>query len=202
MKNLIKEYDLMLAGTQYENKFDNAEGSRAGSKLELIIEENNPIDPLAVAVRFQGLDIGYVPRSENIEIAYYLSLPEHFKVDCRLKKKKDDNFNYEMIVVNIYVYAIVLNYDDFSYDLFDEQFPDYDEIVLKNIQSKKISESGSKQKSDDFIDNESTVLKGMTGAERKALKEIERKKEQEGCMKFIVIFIIIALAIWYLSLVI
>ncbi|HAD79023.1 MAG TPA: hypothetical protein DCF99_05965 [Flavobacteriaceae bacterium] len=191
MKNLIEEDDLMLAGTQYENRFYNAEGSRTGSKLELEIEENNLIDPLAVMVQFQGADIGYVPRSENIEIAYYLNLPEQFKVECRLKKKKDDEYNYEMIVVNIYVYAIVSNYEVFSYDLFDEQFPNYDEIVSRNIQSKKISESGSKQKSDDFIDNENTVLKGMTSVERKALKEKERKKEQEGCLKFLAIAIIL-----------
>lgn len=59
-------------------------------------------------------------------------------------------------------------------------------------------ESGSKQKSDEFIDNLNLPKnEGLTGAERKLQKEIEKKKEQEGCMKFLVI-VVILLAIYFI----
>lgn len=195
MKNLIKEYDLMLAGTQYENKFDNSECSRAGSKLELIIEENNPIDPLAVAVKFQGLDIGYVPRSENLEVAYYLSFPDKFTVDCRLKKRKNDEYSYEMIVVNIYIYAIAEDYQIFSYDIFDEWFPNYDKIVKENSDRIRISEQEKRNLSDNLINNNTAQsFPNLSPEEIKLRKEISRKENIKGCKKAIIILFVIFIA--------
>ncbi len=43
-----------------------------GVSLGLVREANNPYDPRAVRIEYDGLKIGYVPRVENSTIAYLL----------------------------------------------------------------------------------------------------------------------------------
>jgi len=45
---------------------------RVGDRLELEREPGNPHDPNAVAVRWRGRKLGYVPRQENAALAWGL----------------------------------------------------------------------------------------------------------------------------------
>ncbi|MDR7695101.1 hypothetical protein D1000_07100 [Riemerella anatipestifer] len=144
MKKIIEKYDLMLSGVQYLDKFnnsryDNAEGSRAGTIFELHHEKDNLYDPLAIMVLHKGKDIGYIPKDENLEIAYYLSHPEQFVVECRQKKKNIRN-DFEMIVVFVSVFAITDDYTPFSFEVFDEEFPNYDADVEALARKRRMLE--------------------------------------------------------------
>lgn len=161
MKNIIKTFDLVLAGTSYKdkfgnNKYDNAEGSRAGSVFSLELEPDNIVDPLAIMVKFKNNEIGYIPKDENLEIAYYLKYPEFFEIECRQKKKIDNDRYIEMIIVIIKVYSKVNDYIPFSYELFDIEFPNYDNEVQErknevhknsklNIQEENIDKKSMKK---------------------------------------------------------
>lgn len=179
-KVLIEEYDLMVAGTQYLDKYGNsrylnAEGSRKGTIFELFLEMDNEYDPLAIMVLHKGKHIGYIPRDENLEIAYYLSHPEQFIVECRQERKKDNSRYYEMIIVIIKVFAITENYQPFTFEIFDEEFPNYDEDVENLTKIRKENERKLQEI-------------------KKIEQEEKEKKEQEamrGCLLYIVIGIII-----------
>lgn len=187
MEKVIEEYDLMLAGTQYDNRYYNSEGSRKGSKFDLEIEPDNPVDPLAILVKYNAKNIGYVPKDENLEIAYYLSHPEWFLVDCRQKKKIDNDRNYETIVVIIYIYAVSENYEPFSFEKFDEEFPNYDEDVEK---LKRKIEFEKKQK--EQISLEQTKKRLET-------EKAQKERDERGCFTFyFIIFIIIILFVIFM----
>ncbi|GIM55757.1 hypothetical protein CAPN006_01510 [Capnocytophaga canimorsus] len=178
-QRLIEEYDLILAGTQYLDKdnnsrYYNAEGSRAGTSFELRHEDDNLYDPLAIIVLHKGKEIGYIPKDENLEIAYYLYHPEQFVVECK-QKKKQIRRDYEMIVVIVKVFAIVENYRPFSFEVFDEVFADYDENVNKLAQKRK------------EIEQEKEAIKKRIRQER--LKKIEQEDKKNAPMYQIGCFI-------------
>ena len=45
---------------------------RAGDRLELVRESDNPYDPNAVRVEWRGRKLGYLPRSDNAAVARQL----------------------------------------------------------------------------------------------------------------------------------
>ena len=45
---------------------------KIGSKLEILLDEENKHDEFAIELRFNGYKIGYIPRDENREIALIL----------------------------------------------------------------------------------------------------------------------------------
>jgi single-stranded-DNA-specific exonuclease len=49
-----------LAGVSFEGRQDAIAGLRAGAELELVREPHNPYDPNAIAVRYGGLQIGFL----------------------------------------------------------------------------------------------------------------------------------------------
>lgn len=184
---LIEEYDLMLAGTQYLDKnnnrrYYNAEGSRKGSVFDLFHEKDNEYDPLAIIVFYKGKEIGYIPKDENLEIAYYLSHPEWFHVECR-QKKKQVRRDYEMIVVIVQIFAIVEDYIPFSFENFDKEFPNYDDDVeiLKKVREEKEQIEKEKRK------------------ERAEKKRIQDKKDtQKGCF-IISLVMVVFILLFYLN---
>ena len=45
---------------------------RMGDRLDLIREPDNPFDPRAVRVEWRGVQIGYAPRLDNVDLARLL----------------------------------------------------------------------------------------------------------------------------------
>lgn len=58
-----------LAGSQYYALDRLRQRIKVGDALELVREPDNPHDPNAVAVRWQGEQLGYLPRRENRSVA-------------------------------------------------------------------------------------------------------------------------------------
>jgi hypothetical protein len=65
-----------IAGYQYHVGPSLKEGLRVGEPLTLVREPENPHDPLAVRLDWQGHKLGYLPRNENAEIARLLDAGE------------------------------------------------------------------------------------------------------------------------------
>ena len=61
-----------LAGFHYHAAAGVWRELRVGDPLELTREADNPHDPNAVAVRWRGHKLGYVPRRENAALAFGL----------------------------------------------------------------------------------------------------------------------------------
>jgi hypothetical protein len=65
-----------IAGYQYHAGPSLEEELRVGEPLTLVREPENPHDPLAVRLDWQGRKLGYLPRNENAEIARLLDAGE------------------------------------------------------------------------------------------------------------------------------
>ena len=63
-----------IAGFTYYYGVDVFENLKIGTPLSLKAEPENPYDPDAVAIYYQGLQIGYVPKAENELIHKFLNL--------------------------------------------------------------------------------------------------------------------------------
>jgi hypothetical protein len=70
---LLREW---IAGYQYHGGSDLEPQMGVGDELELVREPDNPHDRLAVAIRWRGERIGYVPRRVNADIARRLDAGE------------------------------------------------------------------------------------------------------------------------------
>jgi HIRAN domain len=188
---LINEYsDYMLAGTQYFDadnnlRYNNAEGSRKGTKFDLTVEKENPYDPLAVKAMFNGKEIGYIPRETNAEIAYYLSMPESFKVECKQIKKRDDSRYYCMIAVDIFIYALVDTYYDLDSSYADTFFANYKEEY--NRKQQIIAEKKRIEKQE--LEEKERI--------RKLKKEREESISLKGCFFFFLYIVIYSFILYY-----
>lgn len=58
-----------LAGSQYYLLNELQRNIQVGDPLELVREPENPHDPNAIAVRWRGQALGYLPRKENRAVA-------------------------------------------------------------------------------------------------------------------------------------
>ncbi|MGD9643986.1 MAG: HIRAN domain-containing protein [Elusimicrobiales bacterium] len=65
-----------VAGYQYHQGPQVEDAFTAGDALDLVLERDNPHDPLAVRIDWQGVKLGYVPRPENADIAARLMVGE------------------------------------------------------------------------------------------------------------------------------
>lgn len=193
----IEEYNLMIAGSQYLDKYGNscylnAEGSRKGTVFELFLELDNEYDPLAIMVLHKGKHIGYIPRYENLEIAYYLSHPEQFIVECRQEKKQDNSRYYEMIIVIIKVFAITKDYKPFTFEIFDKEYPNYDEDV-ENLTKKRKEKERKLQEIKRLEQEEKKKREQEEIAKHNKILQKQENEAMKGCLIFVVIGIIIFL---------
>lgn len=70
---LVRDF---VAGYQFHGGIALEPHMGVGDRLELVREPDNPHDPLAVALRWRGEPIGYVPRRVNAQIARLLDAGE------------------------------------------------------------------------------------------------------------------------------
>ncbi len=68
-----------LAGFQYHGGKRVWEEMRNGDPLDLVREPNNPYDRQAVALYWNNVKLGYVPRGENTAVAQMLDRGERLK---------------------------------------------------------------------------------------------------------------------------
>jgi hypothetical protein len=61
-----------IAGFRYHDAASVFESMRVGDALALVREPDNPHDPNAIRVEWNGRTLGYVPRTENARVARQL----------------------------------------------------------------------------------------------------------------------------------
>jgi hypothetical protein len=66
--------DFHIAGFTYYDGVDVFENLKIGAPLSLKAEPENPHDPNAVAIYYEEVKIGFVPRSENGLLRKFLNL--------------------------------------------------------------------------------------------------------------------------------
>lgn len=79
-----------LAGSQYHALESLYERVRVGDKLTLVREPENPHDPNAVRVEWQGELLGYVPRRENRAVAKAMDTGETLSARITALQKHDN----------------------------------------------------------------------------------------------------------------
>ena len=61
-----------IAGFDYWDGVDVIKDLKIGTSLSLIVEDDNPYDPNAVAIFFGETKIGYIPRMHNADLSLLL----------------------------------------------------------------------------------------------------------------------------------
>lgn len=80
-----------LAGFAYYDGLDVLERLVPGVRVELEAEPDNPYDPQAVAVRFEGKKLGYLPRAENQLISQLLWFGYGSALEARISSRAMEN---------------------------------------------------------------------------------------------------------------
>lgn len=89
---LLREF---VAGYQFHGGVDLEPQMGVGEELELVREPDNPHDCLAVAVRWRGECIGYVPRRVSADIAHRLDAGDHLV--CHLTRVDEHADTWERV---------------------------------------------------------------------------------------------------------
>jgi hypothetical protein len=88
-----------VAGYQFHGGIDLEPQMGVGDALELVREPGNPHDHLAVAVRWRGEPIGYVPRRVNADIAHRLDAGD--PLVCHLTRFDENADTWERVELAI-----------------------------------------------------------------------------------------------------
>ncbi len=90
-----------LAGFQYHAGAALWDQLRVGDRLTLAREPDNPHDPRAVRVNWQGRQLGYLPRAENEAVA--AAMDRGARVEGRIAALVDHRNPWRRLRVDVYV---------------------------------------------------------------------------------------------------
>ena len=79
-----------IAGFAYYDGIDVFENLRIGTQLILKSEPENRYDPEAVAIYYQGIKLGFVPRDENKMIRKFLNLGYYDLFEVKISQVSPD----------------------------------------------------------------------------------------------------------------
>lgn len=74
-----------------------------GATLTLEAEDDNPHDPDAVALLWNGVKLGYIPRESNALPAQLLAFGHNDVVECRILKVDPQAETYKQLRVGLYL---------------------------------------------------------------------------------------------------
>ena len=92
-----------IAGFQYRDGADVLDKLEVGTKLDLVPEFDNPYDPNAVAIKYKGVHLGYVPRASNAPLAQMLFFGHTDVVRCKVVKRDKKAAPREQVRVKLYL---------------------------------------------------------------------------------------------------
>ena len=90
-----------IAGFQYYQGEFFWEQLSVGDELLLIREPDNPYDENAVAIYWEGIKLGYLPRVENIAVARMMDKGQRINALIENKQKSDDP--WERMTVEVWL---------------------------------------------------------------------------------------------------
>lgn len=92
-----------IAGFQHWDGATVISELKVGHKLELEPQRDNPYDANAIAIRFNGTMLGYVPGAKN-ELMSTMAFFGHADVfECRVLKVDTEADPWEQVLVGIYI---------------------------------------------------------------------------------------------------
>ncbi|MDZ4253920.1 MAG: HIRAN domain-containing protein [Sulfuritalea sp.] len=90
-----------LAGFQYHAGKLLWHEMRAGDRLALVREADNPHDANAVRIEWRGQKLGYLPRAENRAVAAAMDRGE--AVDARIAKLREHRNPWQRMLIEVFV---------------------------------------------------------------------------------------------------
>ncbi len=92
-----------IAGFQYHDGAGVLNKLKVGTKLDLVPEFDNPYDPNAIAIKYKGTHLGYVPRAKNAFLAQMLFFGHKDIVRCKVIQRNKQAAPYEQVRVCLYL---------------------------------------------------------------------------------------------------
>ncbi len=92
-----------IAGFQYHEGAFVLRKLKVGKKLDLVPEPDNPYDPCAIAIKYKGTHLGYVPRCSNQFLAQMLHFGYSDAFECRVMQVDEKATPREQVRVGLYV---------------------------------------------------------------------------------------------------
>ena len=92
-----------VAGFQYWDGASVINELRAGMQLELAPEPENPHDPEAVAILWNGTKLGFVPKDESGLVALLAFYGHADILECRVLKADPTRSPWHQLMVGIYM---------------------------------------------------------------------------------------------------
>lgn len=99
-RNLLSFY---IAGFQFWDGALALEQLKAGARLDLVPEFDNPHDPNAIAIYYEGFKLGFVPQDCNEQLATMLFFGHGDAFECRVQQVAPDRSPWHQVRVGIYV---------------------------------------------------------------------------------------------------
>ena len=88
-----------IAGFQYHDGPAVFHRLHPGQYLSLVAEPDNPFDPFAVRIDYEGLKMGYVPRSDNRHLSRLLR--QDARLWCRVREVNEDEWPWRAVRVEV-----------------------------------------------------------------------------------------------------
>ena len=74
-----------------------------GTQLQLVREEDNKFDPYAIAVFYQDMKLGYIPRGENHDLSKFLEMGYEDLFEVRVNKLDLDEHPESQVGIIVYL---------------------------------------------------------------------------------------------------
>lgn len=91
-----------IAGFQYHDGAVVIKKLKAGKKLSLVSEFDNPYDPNAVSIRRKGVHLGYVPKDSVALLATMIRFGHADAFECRIMQVDAKADPWKQVRVGIY----------------------------------------------------------------------------------------------------
>ena len=76
---------------------------KPGMQLTLVPEPDNPYDPNAVAILFQGVKLGFVPADKNDLLAQLLHFGHTDVIECRVQQVDPEAKTWNQVFVGLFM---------------------------------------------------------------------------------------------------
>lgn len=92
-----------ISGFQYHDGALVIDKLKPGKKLALKAEPDNPYDPCAVAIYRKDVQLGYIPKDENVLISQLLAFGHEKVVECRVMQVNPMADPWHQVRVGLYI---------------------------------------------------------------------------------------------------
>lgn len=92
-----------VAGFGYWDGCEAFENLKIGTKLQFEREADNKFDPYAVAIYYNDLKLGFIPRGENHDISKFLDMGWGDMYEARIQRITPDAHPEEQVEVIVYI---------------------------------------------------------------------------------------------------